>query len=314
MIEAKELIKDYGRVRAVDRIDFSIERGQCVGLLGLNGAGKTTLLRMLACLLTPTSGTMVIDGNDVVAEPDRVRSLIGYLPEEPPLYQEMKVRDFLAFSARIRGVPRMDVGGRVQDVLQRCRVNEVADLRIETLSYGYRKRVGIAQAVVHNPPLVILDEPVAGLDPAQIVDMREMVRGLRGGHTVVLSSHILSEISQICDRLLVLQKGKLIGCGTEDELAGGAGREHRLEVELRADEKVLAGALGGIGGIAAWKVTDRQDKLLRLEIQVRRGADVRAEVSRALVQAGCELLEISRRRDQLEEAFLKMTGGKELAS
>jgi len=314
MIEAKQLIKDYGRVRAVDRIDFKVEKGECVGLLGLNGAGKTTLLRMLSCLLAPTSGTIVIDGHDVVAEAEKVRLLIGYLPEEPPLYQEMKVGDFLAFVAQIRGVPYMDVGGRVQDVLRRCQLERVAEQRIETLSYGYRKRVGIAQAIVHNPQLVILDEPVAGLDPAQIVEMRELIRGLRGGHTVIVSSHILSEISQICDRLLVLHQGRLVGFGSEEELLGGAGREQVLEVEVKGKEEELGRVLGGVKGISSWKVVGREQGRLHLEALAAGGQEVRGELSRALVQGGFELLGLGRRRDQLEETFLKLTGGKEKAA
>jgi len=202
----------------------------------------------------------------------------------------------------------------VQDVLRRCQLERVAEQRIETLSYGYRKRVGIAQAIVHNPQLVILDEPVAGLDPAQIVEMRELIRGLRGGHTVIVSSHILSEISQICDRLLVLHQGRLVGFGSEEELLGGAGREQVLEVEVKGKEEELGRVLGGVKGISSWKVVGREQGRLHLEALAAGGQEVRGELSRALVQGGFELLGLGRRRDQLEETFLKLTGGKEKAA
>lgn len=309
MIEIKELIKNYGEVRAVDRINCRIARGECVGLLGLNGAGKTTLLRILACLLTPTSGTITVDGHDVVRQPDRVRRLIGYLPEEPPLYQEMRVSDFLTFVAGIRGVPRMDAGGRVQQALQRCQLEDMARERIETLSYGYRKRVGIAQAIVHNPPLVILDEPIAGLDPAQIVEMRELIRTLRGEHTLLLSSHILAEISQTCDRLLVLQKGRLIGSGTEDEIAGGSGQGVRLEVTVRGQRDQVELALGQVEAIDEREIVQQSADELRL--RVTSSQDVRAQVAAQLVGSGLQLLELRSLRDQLEEVFLKLTGSKE---
>jgi len=312
MIEIKELIKNYGEVRAVDRISCQIAQGECVGLLGLNGAGKTTLLRILACLLTPTSGTVTVDGHDVVRQPEQVRRLIGYLPEEPPLYLEMRVADFLAFVAGIRGVPRMDTGGRVQQALQRCQLEHMAGERIETLSYGYRKRVGIAQAIVHNPPLVILDEPIAGLDPAQIVEMRELIRALRGEHTLVLSSHILAEISQTCDRLLVLQRGRLVGSGTEEAIAGSSGREFRLEVLLRGQRALVEQALGQVEDIDERQLEQRgPDELL---LRVVSSQDVRAQLAAQLVGAGLQLLELRRQRDQLEEVFLKLTGSKEGAS
>jgi ABC-2 type transport system ATP-binding protein len=308
MITATDLTKNYGELRAIDRISFEISRGECVGLLGLNGAGKTTLLRVLSCLLTPTAGQVTVDGKDVTQSADHVRAMIGYLPEDPPLYTEMKVGKFLEFAARLRGIPRSDVGGRVQDAARRCKLEDKIHQRIETLSYGYRKRVGIAQAIVHNPPLVILDEPIAGLDPAQIVDMRELVRGLRGQHTVVLSSHILTEISQTCDRILVMQEGRIVGSGTEDELTSGLSKEHKLSVHVRGPREKVQKVLDGLEA-GDFKVIEVHEDVLRLEITT--SGDIRAALSRAVVESGLDLLGLTRVQDQLETTFLRITGGKE---
>ncbi len=308
MIEIRELIKNYGEIRAVDRVTCSIARGEIAGLLGLNGAGKSTLMRIVSCLLTPTSGTVMVDGNDVVEKPESVRRLIGYLPEEPPLYKEMKVSDFLRFVAGLRGVSRADLGGRVQQAMERCKLTHVADARIETLSYGYRKRVGIAQAIVHAPPLVILDEPIAGLDPAQIVEMREMIRSLGGEHTILVSSHILSEISQVCDRLLVIHKGRLVANGTEEEISAQLERKFRLSIVVAGEREKLEKTLGGIEGVKVVELSGRDGQWV---LECECDGDKRAQVARGLVGAGLDLLELSTRRDQLEEAFLKLTESKE---
>jgi ABC-2 type transport system ATP-binding protein len=305
MIIASELVKDYGELRAVDEVSFEIRQGECIGLLGLNGAGKTTLLRIMSCLLTPTSGSVKVDGADVTRESETVRKKIGFLPEEPPLYGEMTVGKFLEFAARLRGVPRTDVGGRVQDAARRCRVDEVIDQRIETLSYGYKKRVGIAQAVVHRPPLLILDEPIAGLDPAQIVDMRDLVHGLRGEHTVVLSSHILNEISQTCDRILVMQKGRVVASGSEEELSAGMGAGKRVNVRVRGKKDQVEDALKGVEGVKSWELSETDGTVRAL---ITSEKDRRAEISRVLVQAGLDLIEIGRPEGELESVFLKLTG------
>ncbi len=305
MIVANELVKDYGELRAVDEVSFEIRQGECVGLLGLNGAGKTTLLRIMSCLLAPTSGSVTVDGADVTRESEAVRTKIGFLPEEPPLYGEMTVGRFLEFAARLRGVPRTDVGGRVQDAARRCRVEEVIDQHIETLSYGYRKRVGIAQAVVHRPPLLILDEPIAGLDPAQIVEMRELVHGLRGEHTLVLSSHILTEISQTCDRILVMQEGRVVASGSEQELAAGLGEGRRISVRVRGRKDQVEDALKGVEGVSSWELTETDGGIHAL---ISSEKDRRAEISRVLVKAGLDLIEIARPEGELESVFLRLTG------
>ena len=227
MIRAEALTKFYEHKCVVRDLSFSIQEREIVGFLGLNGAGKTTTLRMLAGLLMPSSGRIEIDGHDLLEKPLEMRWRIGFLPERPPLYEDMSVRGFLAFSAQLRGMDDTKAARRVGEVLETTALSEYADAPISTLSHGFRQRVGIAQAIVHDPALVILDEPINGLDPAQIVEMRKLIRSLRERHTVLLSSHNLTEISASCDRLLVIKDGNLVDEGTEATLSakhGGARR------------------------------------------------------------------------------------------
>ena len=233
MIEVKGLTKYYGEVAAIRDLDFSIERGEVIGFLGLNGAGKTTALKILGCVLLPTAGDVTVDGIDIARDPHEVRRRIGFLPDTPPLYNDMTVGRYLKFAAELRGVPASAVDKAVGDAEEKTALRDKHDQSIFSLSHGYRQRVGVAQALVHNPKLLILDEPTSGLDPRQILEMRSMIRALRGEHTVLLSSHILSEISQTCDRLLVIHGGEIIAQGSEQDLAtqlGGAGGEIEIEV------------------------------------------------------------------------------------
>jgi ABC-2 type transport system ATP-binding protein len=308
-IIAKNLSKEYGELRAVEDVSFTVAQGECVGLLGLNGAGKTTLLRMLSCLLTPTSGNVTVDGADVADDSQAVRRRIGFLPEVPPLYGEMTVERFLAFAARLRGVPKGLVAGRVAETAKRCQVEHVLGQPIETLSYGYKKRVGIAQAVVHNPPLVILDEPIAGLDPAQIVEMRELIRALRGAHTVLLSSHILGEISQTCDRILVMHQAKIVAQGSEAELSASVGQGQGLVLQVRGERALAEQTLAKVAGVERVAVSGASDGVVHLRVTAR--GDVRAEVSRAVVGAGLGLLSLTRSLQGLEAVFLELTGTRE---
>ncbi len=305
MIETKKLTKNFGRYRAVDNVSFKIEQGECVGLLGLNGAGKTTLLRMLTCLLAPTSGTAMVDGLDVAGSSLEVRSRMGFLPEVPPLYGEMLVGQFLSFVARLRGVASSSVPEHVKNALDRCQLNDVAQQRIDTLSYGYRKRVGIAQAIVHRPPIVVLDEPIAGLDPAQIVEMREMIRNLTGEHTVLLSSHILGEISQTCDRILVMHKGKIAAQGTEEQLLGNLANTQRLSVRIMGDRAKAESALKSADGVSILDVSQGHDGSLLVNVQSAK--DVRARVAKAIVDSGLDLLELTQVKHDLEAVFLQLT-------
>src|SRR5216110_2215145 len=214
MIKVEGLTKRYARTLAVDDISFEVEKGQIVGFLGPNGAGKTTTMRVLTCFLPPTSGTANVAGYDVIEQPMEVKKRIGYLPETPPVYPEMEVSEYLNFVGRLKGIPSVDIGRRVDEVMGRCAVGDVRNKLIGKLSKGYRQRVGLAQAIIHNPDVLILDEPTSGLDPKQIIEIRQLLRSLAGNHTIILSTHILSEVESTCERVLIITKGKLVATDT----------------------------------------------------------------------------------------------------
>lgn len=313
VIEIRNLCKYYGRKRALGPISASIDKGEVVGLLGLNGAGKTTTLRVLACDLLPSSGTVRVDGVDVVDEPDSVRRRTGYLPDRPPLYDEMRVRDYLTFAHAVRGRRPQDAARRVSAVAERLGFARLLDVPLQALSHGYRQRVGIAQAIVHEPELVVLDEPISGLDPVQIVEMRSLVRSLGEDHTVIVSSHILSEISETCDRLLVLRDGAIVAAGSEQELTGQllVGLSLELSVRGAAAEgaRVLA-ALESVEGVtqaAAIQPLESGPEVLSFSVSASR--DVRGELSLALAQSGLPLLSMNRAKSELESVFIRLAGG-----
>jgi ABC-2 type transport system ATP-binding protein len=313
VIEIRELCKYYGQHRALGPLTARIEKGEVVGLLGLNGAGKTTTLRVLACDLLPSSGTVKVDGVDVVERPEEVRRKIGYLSDRPPLYDEMRVREYLQFACELRGKSRSEARKRVPAVAERLGLAQVIDEPVFSLSHGFRQRVGIAQAVVHEPELVVLDEPISGLDPVQIVEMRALVRQLGEVHTVIVSSHILSEISETCDRLLVLRDGLIVASGTEEELSQSLLEGIRIELTLRADSGDLARVLAVIRAIpevvtaGAIAAQERGQRVQSFEIQARK--DVREQVGASLLQAGFPLLAMQRTESELEDVFLKLAGG-----
>jgi len=233
MVHLSDVTKYYGRKRALGPVSFEIERGDTVGFLGLNGVGKTTLLKILACGLRPSSGTVTIDGLDILDDPHEVRKRVGYLPELPPVYGDMTVGDYLNFAGRIRGLTPEAVARRIPEVEEYARIAEVHDMPARNLSQGYRQRVGVAQAIIHDPDLLILDEPTHDLDPVQIMEMRGMIRALKDSHTILISSHILPEISQTCDRLLILNDGEIVASGTEEELGEKLFTSRRLDVTVR---------------------------------------------------------------------------------
>lgn len=308
MIRVEGLTKYYGEHAAIRDVSFSIEKGETIGFLGLNGAGKTTTLKILGCVLLPTSGRVVIDGFDVVSQPHEVRQRIGFLPDTPPLYDEMTVGEYLAYVARLRGVPKRDTAARVTEAEEKTGLRDVDGEVIGTLSHGYRQRVGLAQALVHRPALLILDEPASGLDPKQIVEMRALIRGLKGEHTVLVSSHILPEISQTCDRLLVIQSGELVAQGTEEELAQRFGGGGFIEVEVRGDRAKALEALQAVG-----PVTLLHEAGGVLGLRVDTSPELRPRVAAAVVGAGLELLRLDRGEGRLESVFLRLTHGKEAA-
>ncbi len=317
MIEINELYKFYGDRKAVGPLSCSIADGEIVGLLGLNGAGKTTTLRILACDLLPSSGSVVIDGLDVVENPHEVRGRIGYLPDTPPLYPEMTVRGYLLFAAQLRGLSRAQAEKQVPEALAQTQLGGVADDPIASLSHGFKQRVGIAQAIVHRPRLLVLDEPITGLDPVQIVEMRELLRGLKGKHTILLSSHILSEISETCDRILVIKGGEIAAAGTEAELIARLQSGLRLEVTVRgsaegtatieAQVREVAQALPGVTSIKVLAAAEPGPRVVTLRVDADH--DVREALCKALVEAGLGILQVGRGERELESVFLSLAGG-----
>ncbi len=311
MISVQGLTKYYGDHAAIRDLSFTIERGEVIGFLGLNGAGKTTTLKVLGCVLLPTSGQVTIDGYDVVRDPHEIRKRIGFLPDTPPLYDEMTVGGYLSFVAQLRGVPANEVQARVAEVEEKTALTDVDGEVVGALSHGYRQRVGVAQAMVHKPKLLILDEPTGGLDPVQIVQMRNLVRSLKGEHTVLVSSHILSEISQVCDRLLVIQAGEIVAQGTEEELGRQLGGSGTVAIEVRAPAAKALEVVQGVAGVTSAKVVREEAGVATLEASTN--ADTRPAIARALVQANLDVLRIDRGAGKLEHIFLKLTHDKEAA-
>jgi ABC-2 type transport system ATP-binding protein len=308
MIEVDKLSKYFGERAAIRDLSFSIAKGEVVGFLGLNGAGKTTTLRILGCLLLPTSGAVRVDGLEVTQNPYEIRGRIGFLPDVPPLYPEMTVGSYLAFAARLRQVPTRETAARVAEAEERTALRDMHREVIGELSHGYRQRVGVAQAIVHKPALLILDEPSAGLDPAQLLEMRGLLRGLHGEHTVLISSHLLTEISQTCDRLLVIHNGELVGQGSEGELASAMGQGGgAIEAEVRGGPADLAERLAGLPSVSKTQTRSTPDNTTVFDIAA--STDVRAEVARLMVAAGCDLLRLERSESRLESIFMNLTHG-----
>jgi len=316
VIEIQDLYKYYGERRVVGPLSAKIEKGEIVGLLGLNGAGKTTTLRVLACDLLPTSGTVRVGGFDVVEQPHEVRGKVGYLPDRPPLYDDMTVHEYLGYAARLRRVRPNDVEKRVSDVEGMTELGDVRRQLVGTLSHGFRQRLGIAQAIVHRPDFVVLDEPIGGLDPIQIVEMRGLVRGLRGEHTVVVSSHILHEISETCDRIFVIQNGEILWSGREADLSTQMEQGMRIRVTGRVAGVVedaardrLSALLIEVPGVRAVEprdATESGDGVASVEVVAE--SDVRDALCRALVAGDTAVLEVSRLRD-LETTFRALLEG-----
>jgi ABC-2 type transport system ATP-binding protein len=307
VIEIQGLTKYYGDRKALGPVSFSIAKGEVVGLLGLNGAGKTTTLRILACDLLPSAGTVAVDGLDVVDHPDEVRAKVGYLPDHPPLYDEMTVREYLVFAARLRGLSLADANRRLPEVIDAIQLREVEDDVISTLSHGFRQRVGIAQAIVHKPDLLVLDEPISGLDPVQIVEMRELVRGLREHHTTLISSHILSEISETCDRILVIRDGEIVASGTEADLSTRLLEESRIVLTVRGKVAEAQRLLSGIKGVQKVDIVETSaDSADVTTYRIEAQRDVREEACKALVLGNMGVLEIARSEKELESIFLRL--------
>lgn len=317
MVHLADVTKYYGSKRALGPVSFEIDKGDTVGFLGLNGVGKTTLLRILACGLRPSAGTVEIDGHDVLQSPHEVRKRVGYLPETPPVYGDMTVGDYLNFVGRIKGMSAEAVARRVPEVEEYARVTDVHDVPARHLSQGYRQRVGVAQAIVHDPELLILDEPTHDLDPVQIMEMRGMIRTLKDAHTILISSHILPEISETCDRLLILDDGRIAAQGTEAELGEGLLRARRMAVTVRlaeAENDAAAAVIRGVPGVTGIERIAPRGAAGETGIatwHVEAEADLRAAVCRALVEAGHDVVGLARAERELERVFVGLVGGAE---
>jgi ABC-2 type transport system ATP-binding protein len=312
MIKVEGLSKRYARNVAVDNVSFEVGKGEIVGFLGPNGAGKTTTMRVLTCFLPPSSGTASVAGFDVLKDSMEVRRRIGYLPETPPLYPEMEVREYLEFVGRLKGLPSSDLARRVTEVSERCAVADVGTKLISKLSKGYRQRVGLAQAIIHNPDVLILDEPTAGLDPKQIIETRQLIKKLAGEHTIILSTHILPEVEQICEKVIIINKGKVVATDSVQSLTARLRGSEAVAVEIdgrgsQLDARAVQTRLEQVTGVSRVIYKETRDSRLHFEVESLQGKSVRADVARAVVESGWNLTELHAAGLSLEEVFLQLT-------
>jgi len=314
MIKVEGLSKRYGRTLAVDNISFEVQKGQIVGFLGPNGAGKTTTMRILTCFLPPTAGTAQVAGYDVVNQPLEVKKRVGYLPENPPLYPEQDVEGYLTFVGKLKGLRSAELKARIDEACERCAIADVRKVIVGKLSKGYRQRVGLAQAIIHNPEVLVLDEPTSGLDPKQIIETRTLIKNLAGEHTIILSTHILPAVEQVCEQVIVIDKGKLV---TIDSLANLTQRVQGaeavvLEIEGRDDTLDAAQAqrrLELISGVSRVVLQEAARGCFIFEVLGQAGRSIRAEVGRAVLDAGWRLHQLRPAARNLEEVFLELTKG-----
>ena len=312
MITVKELTKRYARNTAVDHISFQVEKGQIVGFLGPNGAGKTTTMRMLTGFLSPTSGSAAVAGFDVLEQPLEVKKRIGYLPETPPLYPEMETGEYLTFVGKLKGLSGAELRKRVDYVCDRCAVADVKNKLLGKLSKGYRQRVGLAQAIIHNPDVLILDEPTAGLDPKQINETRDLIKSLGGDHTIILSTHILPEVEQTCEQVLIINKGKLVATDSVHNLQNRARGAESVMVEVSGrngsiDSAAVQRRLEQVVGVSRVMAKPSRDNYSSFEVESQKGF-VRGDLARAVVESGWDLNELRPAAMSLEEIFLQLTG------
>ncbi len=307
MIEVQHITKRYGGTTAVDDVSFRAERGEILGFLGPNGAGKTTTMRILTGYMPPTDGRATVAGFDVFTHPIEAKRRTGYLPETPPLYPDMTVREYLDFVARIKGLPSKGRRDRVSAVMQRTHVADMADRHCSKLSKGYRQRVGLAQAIIHNPEVLILDEPTAGLDPKQIIETRDLIRSLGGDHTIVLSTHILPEVAQTCQRVVIINKGRVVAVDTPEGLTSRLKSAETMYVQVDTLGADATSALQEIPGVTRVALADQRAGLGGYEVESARGTDIRRDIARTVVHHGWGLLELRPMRMSLEEIFLQVT-------
>lgn len=314
MIEVENLSKKYGNTQAIKDVSFSVAKGTILGFLGANGAGKTTTMRILSGYLPASSGKAKIAGFEVHDSPMAVRERIGYLPENPPLYTDMTVREYLDFVSKIKGVARDDRPQKIKNALQSCQLDDHADTIIRKLSKGYRQRVGIAQAIVHDPPVIILDEPTVGLDPRQIIEVRNLIKSLAGERTIILSTHILPEVSMTCDLVTIINKGTVVATGKPDELLqqmqGNKGYE--IEIDVNADNlQTKLKEIPQVVNISIQPIIERDDRFL-LHITLENNQDIGKEIANLIVNEGIGIYEMKRIHPSLEDVFLQLTTNENL--
>lgn len=309
MVEVKHLTKCYGDIKAVDDISFTVETGEVLGFLGPNGAGKSTTMNMITGYISSTSGTVTIDGSEILDNPKETKKKIGYLPEIPPLYVDMTVRKYLEFMFDLKKV-KLPKKEHIDEVMRLVRISEQSERIIKNLSKGYRQRVGFAQALLGNPPVLILDEPTVGLDPKQIIEIRKLIKSLGKKHTVIFSSHVLSEISATCDRIIVISNGKIVADAKTEELSTAVSGEEKLSIEIEGASADIISAIKKIPAvIRANKVKTLRDNTAKYMVEYEKGVDIRRDVFSAMARIGCPILNMQSGNETLEDMFLKLTTG-----
>ena len=307
MIEVKDLVKKYGSHLAVDHLSFTLESGKIYGFLGPNGAGKSTTMNIMTGYLGATNGSVLIDGHDILKEPEEAKKHIGYLPELPPLYMDMTVQEYLEFAAELKKLPKEKRESDISEVMKLTRLQDVSDRLIKNLSKGYKQRVGLAQAILGFPEIIILDEPTVGLDPKQIIEIRELIRTLSKKHTVILSSHILAEVREVCDYILIISKGKLVASDTPENLELLRNGASSLELEVKAAPETARAILSTIDDIDAMEMHSENENLTRVKLETKNGADIREAIFYAFAEEKCPLLEMKTAKASLEDVFMELT-------
>lgn len=307
MVEVKKLTKNYGNIKAVDNISFTVGEGEILGFLGPNGAGKSTTMNIITGYISSTSGTVTIDGKEILENPKEAKAKIGYLPEIPPLYTDMTVKKYLEFMFDLKKV-KLPKKEHIEEVMRLVRITEQADRIIKNLSKGYRQRVGFAQALLGNPPVLILDEPTVGLDPMQIIEIRKLIKSLGKKHTIILSSHVLSEISATCDRILVISNGKIVADAKTDELSSSTAGEEKLALVVEGAASDIISAIKNIPAvIRVNKISEKNGNSAKYMVEYEKDHDVRRDVFNAMARIGCPILDMQSGNETLEEMFLKLT-------
>lgn len=307
MIEVKNLTKCYGKHLAVDNLSFTVEKGQIYGFLGPNGAGKSTTMNIMTGYLGATKGEVLIDGHDILKEPEEAKRCIGYLPEQPPLYLEMTVMEYLRFAAELKKIPKEDMEIQIEKAMRLTRLSDVRGRLISNLSKGYKQRVGLAQAILGFPEIIILDEPTVGLDPKQIIEIRELIRKLAKEHTVILSSHILAEIREVCDYILIIARGKLVASDTPENLENSMSGTGHIEIEVRREQKEVERVLDRIDQVKRVEYTLLEDGTVRAQIEAKGSGDIRERIFHAFADQKMPLLTLELNKSTLEEIFLELT-------